>query len=91
MVEQNNEFLLKNHQSRPIGSISLPKANVTSVQTLGHGQGQGRGYGRGRGRGYGCDRGRGKPHCSHRSGSQVKRTTQTTKSEIIQRHNLKRG
>ena len=91
MVEQNNEFLLKNHQSRPIGSISLPKANVTSVQTLGHGQGQGRGYGRGRGRGYGCDRGRGKPHCSHRSGSQVKRTTQTTKSGIIQRHNLKRG
>ena len=80
---------MKNHQSRLTRSMSLPEANTTFVQTLGHGQG--RGYGRGRGRGYGCDRGRGKPHCSHRSGSQVKRTTQTTKSEIIQRHNLKRG
>ena len=45
MAEQNNELLLKNHQSRPVGSMSLPEANATSVQTLGHGQG--RGYGRG--------------------------------------------
>ena len=77
MVEQNNEFLLKNHQSRPIGSVSLPEANATSVQTLRHGQEQGRG--------------RGKQNSSHRSGSQSKKTTQTTKSGIIQRHNLKMG
>ena len=38
VAEQNNELLLKNHQSRPIGSMSLPKANATCVQTLGHGQ-----------------------------------------------------
>ena len=69
MVEQNNELLLKNHQSRPTGSMSLPKANATSVQTLGHGQG--RGYGRGRERGRG--RGRGKHNSSHRSGSQSKK------------------
>ena len=43
MVEQNNELLLKNHQSRPIGSVSLPKANVPYVQTSEHGQE--RGYG----------------------------------------------
>ena len=66
MAEQNNELLLKNHQSRPIESMSLPEANATSVQTLQHGQG--RGYGRGRGCGHG--RGRGKHNSSHRSGSQ---------------------
>ena len=43
MAEQNNDLLLKNHQSRPTGSMSLPEANTTYVQTLGHGQG--RGYG----------------------------------------------
>ena len=47
MDEQNNELLLKNHQSRPIKSMSLPEANATSVQTIGHGQECG--YGRGRG------------------------------------------
>ena len=66
MVEKNNELLLKNHQSRPIGSMSLPEANATSVQTLGHEQGQGRGRGRGRGRGHG------KHNSSHHSGSQSK-------------------
>ena len=45
VAKQNNELLLKNHQSRPIGSVSLLEANATSVQTLGHGQGQGRGRG----------------------------------------------
>ena len=38
VVKQNNELLLKNHQSRPIKSMSLPEANATSVQTIGHGQ-----------------------------------------------------
>ena len=59
MAKQNNELLLKNHQSRPIGSVSLPEANATSVQTLRHGQEQGRG--------------RGKQNSSHRSGSQSKK------------------
>ena len=43
VAKQNNELLLKNHQSRPIGSVSLPEANATSVQTLRHGQGCGYG------------------------------------------------
>ena len=32
VAEQNNELLLKNHQSRHTGSISLPEANAT-IQT----------------------------------------------------------
>ena len=63
MAEQNNELLLKNHQSRPTGSMSLPKANATSVQTLGHGQECG----------YRQGRGRGKHNSFHRSGSQSKK------------------
>ena len=63
MAEQNNEFLLKNHQSRPTRSVSLPEANATSIQTLRHGQG--RGYGRGQGRG--------KHNSYHHSGSQSKK------------------
>ena len=65
VAKQNNELLLKNHQSRPIRSVSLPEANATSVQTLGHGQGQGRGCGRGQGHG--------KHNSSHRNGSQSKK------------------
>ena len=50
VAEQNNELLLKNHQSRPTGSIPLPEANTTiQVNRRGHGYyGQGRGRGRGR-------------------------------------------
>ena len=69
MAKQNNELLLKNHQSRPTVSISLPDANATSVQTLRHGQGHGYRRGRGCGRSRGC----GKHNSSHRSGSQSKR------------------
>ena len=48
MVKQNNELLMRNHQSRPTGSKSLPEVNVISSQT----------YGRGRGHGHSHDRGR---------------------------------
>jgi hypothetical protein len=57
-VEQNNEILMKNHQSRPTGSslfpeanaISFPEANATSFKGN-HGRGRGRDPRRGRGRG----------------------------------------
>ena len=52
VVEQNNELVLKNHQSRPTGSISLPKANAT-IQTNKRGRGCGYFYGRGRHRSRG--------------------------------------
>ena len=38
ITEQNNELLLKNHQSHPTVPMSFPEANATSVQTLGHGK-----------------------------------------------------
>ena len=43
VAEQNNELLMKNHQSRPIGSEPFPEVNVISSQTHGHGSGRGRG------------------------------------------------
>ncbi|KAK9700204.1 hypothetical protein RND81_08G223400 [Saponaria officinalis] len=70
VAEQNNELLMKNHESRPTGSTPLPEANVTSYNEKGNyrdnasssgrgrGRGQWRGHGRGRGFG-GHSRGRG--------------------------------
>jgi hypothetical protein len=58
VAEQNNELLMKNHQSRLTGSSPFPEANVTSfpeanaVSFKGNrGRGRGRGPRRGRGRG----------------------------------------
>ena len=45
IAEQNNELLMKNHQSRPTGSEPFPEVNVISSQT--HGRGCGRSRGRG--------------------------------------------
>ncbi|XP_059626931.1 uncharacterized protein LOC132269691 [Cornus florida] len=47
VAEQNNEFLLKNHQSRPTGVTPFPETNASSS----HGRRRGRGRGRGRGLG----------------------------------------
>ena len=54
IAEQNNALLLKNHQSLPTGSISLPKVNATiQVNRRGRGRGREHGYyGQGRGRGH---------------------------------------
>ena len=43
VAEQNNELLMKNHQSHPTGSELFPEVNVISFQT--HGRGRGRGHG----------------------------------------------
>ena len=45
VVEQNNELLLQNHQSRRTGSASIPEVNIASSS----GRGSGRWHGRGRG------------------------------------------
>lgn len=72
LAEQNNELLLKNHESRPTGSSPFPEANATQTHNYergrggrgGYSRGQGRGYDRvqGRGRGRGGGRGRGNYH-----------------------------
>ncbi|XP_023772454.1 uncharacterized protein LOC111921106 [Lactuca sativa] len=53
VAEQNNELLMKNHESRPMGLVALPEANATNID--GHWnntRGRGRGRRRGQGRGY---------------------------------------
>ncbi|XP_074304379.1 uncharacterized protein LOC141639092 [Silene latifolia] len=67
VAELNNELLMKNHESRPTGSVPFPEVNVTSRNenksnansyTRNGGRGQCRGRGRGRGIGkYGKGRG----------------------------------
>ena len=52
VAKQNNELLLKNHQSCPTVSISLSEANAT-IQTNRRGRGRECFYGRGRGRSRG--------------------------------------
>ncbi|XP_078148856.1 uncharacterized protein LOC144544271 [Carex rostrata] len=59
VAEQNNELLMKNHESRPTGSASFPEVNVAMHNNSGQFQGRGRGNGRGRGRGHGRGRGQG--------------------------------
>ena len=57
VAEQNNELLLKNHQSRPTGSTPFPEANaITNEQNNGRGLGRGRGHSRGRKHGRGQNR-----------------------------------
>ncbi|KAK9689970.1 hypothetical protein RND81_09G095100 [Saponaria officinalis] len=62
VAEQNNELMMKNHESRPTSSTPFPEANVTFYNKRGSNdksyignssRGRGRIYGRGRGRGFG--------------------------------------
>nr|XP_027122725.1 uncharacterized protein LOC113739652 [Coffea arabica] len=55
LAEQNNELLLKNHESRPTGASPFPEANATQSQNFGRGRGRGRGGSCGRSRGHGRD------------------------------------
>ncbi|XP_028766617.1 uncharacterized protein LOC114724435 [Neltuma alba] len=60
VAEQNNELLMKNHESHPTGSTPFPEVDVVvNGPTCGRGQGHGRARGRciDRGRGYGHNRG----------------------------------
>ncbi|XP_054786877.1 uncharacterized protein LOC129293067 [Prosopis cineraria] len=54
MAEQNNELLMKNHESRLTGSTPFLEVNaVTNESAWGYGRGRGHSHGRGRGRGHG--------------------------------------
>ena len=43
VAEQNNDLLMKNHQSRPTRSEEFPEVNAISSQNHRHGRGRGRG------------------------------------------------
>ncbi|GJT16945.1 hypothetical protein Tco_0875651 [Tanacetum coccineum] len=49
VVEQNNELLMKNHQSRPNGSLACLEVNATKNDTKSFKRGQGQSHGKGRG------------------------------------------
>ena len=57
VAEKNNELLMKNHQSRPTGSVAFPEANATNYSRYknynSHRRGRGIGHGRGRGQFFG--------------------------------------
>ncbi|XP_039128431.1 uncharacterized protein LOC120264674 [Dioscorea cayenensis subsp. rotundata] len=57
VAEQNNELLMKNHESRPTGSAPFPEVNVMTYENSKRGRGRTHGRGRGRGRGRGHGRG----------------------------------
>ena len=61
VAEKNNELLMKNHQSHPIGSVAFSEANATNYSRYknynSHGCGKSRGRGRGRGQFFGRGRG----------------------------------
>ncbi|XP_027152129.1 uncharacterized protein LOC113752197 [Coffea eugenioides] len=76
LTEQNNELLLKNHESRPTGASPFPEANATQFQNSSRGRGRGRrggcggGRERGRGRGRGRDRSKFVPRENFNRGKQ---------------------
>nr|GEZ49943.1 hypothetical protein [Tanacetum cinerariifolium] len=49
VAEQNNELLMKNHESRPTGSLAYPEVNATKNDTKSFMRGQGQRHGKGRG------------------------------------------
>ena len=46
VAEQNNELLMKNHQSRPTGSRPFPEVNVILSHNRKHEHGRSRGHGK---------------------------------------------
>ncbi|GJW81460.1 hypothetical protein Tco_0145435 [Tanacetum coccineum] len=72
VAEKNNELFYENHQTRPTGSLALPKANVVNNndnKNYGSKKGRGNPRGRGRGRGhYGHNRFPNKNYTYHRGG-----------------------
>ncbi|XP_074290545.1 uncharacterized protein LOC141617261 [Silene latifolia] len=99
VAEQNNELLMKNHESRPTDSTPLPEANIMSYNEKrnyrdhasssgqGRGHGQWRGRERGRGRRFGGrNGGRGgyfKKTHSHLQWNRKDNTGEKDKSETV--------
>ncbi|KAG6486689.1 hypothetical protein ZIOFF_055268 [Zingiber officinale] len=80
VVEQNNEFLMKNHEAHPTGSAPFPEVNATSYHPY-----NGQGRHRGRGRDHGRGRGRGRNNYNHdyhsKSASEYQKGENTEKND----------
>ncbi|KAL0315538.1 UNVERIFIED_CONTAM: hypothetical protein Sradi_5432000 [Sesamum radiatum] len=66
VAEQNNELLLKNHESRPTGSAPFPEVNVATRNHYNHEPYRGRNHSRGYGRGCGYHSGNSKNISFHK-------------------------
>lgn len=65
VAEQNNELLMKNHESRSTGLVAFPEVNATQNSgPKNNTRGQGRGHGRGR---FGQNHSSGPNHFFYRS------------------------
>ncbi|CAB4289094.1 unnamed protein product [Prunus armeniaca] len=93
VVEKNNEILMKNHHSHPIGSKPFPQENANAsfpeANTSNHSRGRGRGHGHSRGRGCGWGRGydcgHGRSHaCSHARGYPNSTLIQSSSSDEVE-------
>ncbi|XP_059630011.1 uncharacterized protein LOC132272974 [Cornus florida] len=73
VVEQNNELLMKNHQSHPTGFVPFPETNVFLFH--GHGRGHGHGHGRSVGRGYSRNRNNYNNRSGHNSSLTLRRNS----------------
>nr|GEZ87775.1 hypothetical protein [Tanacetum cinerariifolium] len=51
--EQNNELLMKNHETHATGTAPFPEANVEAINNQNGGRDRGCGFDRGRGRSFG--------------------------------------
>lgn len=86
IAERHNDLLMKNHNSRPVGSLPLPEVNQANYNQRERNHGPNRGRGRGRGRSRG--RGRGQNYdnrLAQRHDQQYKRKEE--KPEAFQRKN----
>jgi hypothetical protein len=70
VAEQNNELLMKNHQSRPTGSSPFPESNATAFSEANATSFKGN-RSRGRGRGPKRGRGRGRNNVWRREGHKI--------------------
>ncbi|XP_059668793.1 uncharacterized protein LOC132313873 [Cornus florida] len=94
VAEQNNELLLRNHQSRPTGSTPIPETYVASSRGHGRGRGGRNEYGRGKNNYHNNEYGRGRNHSYYREGYQSSHFRNQRSTSYPQRrdhHEMKQG
>ncbi|XP_026396150.1 uncharacterized protein LOC113290779 [Papaver somniferum] len=82
-VKHNNELLLRNHESRPVGSVCVPEAHATTSSTNNNGRGNNKDKGkRGRGNKRNLDKNsRFKPNHHERKDGTPKKERNTEKGK----------
>ncbi|KAM6542061.1 hypothetical protein CsatB_006508 [Cannabis sativa] len=95
VAEQNNELLMKNHESRPTGSAPFPEVNATIADNHNHSRGRDHNRSNRRGRDHNQSRDRGRSNVWHRNGQNknsytpMKSTTTENKGKCPQNNNCR--